>query len=109
MNFEIHPADVKKMIERGEAVKLIDVREVAEHQICNIEGAELIPMGTIPEQVSRLEEEADNALLVIFCHHGARSMNVVSWLRGNGIENCVSMAGGIDGWSALVDPSVPRY
>lgn len=109
MQLEIQPTEVRQLLDSGEAVKLIDVREVQEHQICRIEGAELIPMGTIPEQVSRLEAEADDARLVVFCHHGMRSLNVVSWLRGNGVENCVSMAGGIDAWSTLVDPSVPRY
>ena len=47
--------------------------------------------------------------LIVFCHHGMRSMNVVNWLRGQGIEACQSMAGGIEAWSASIDLSVPRY
>ncbi len=46
---------------------------------------------------------------MVYCHHGVRSLNVVNWLREQGIENCQSVAGGIDAWSLAVDPSVPRY
>lgn len=109
MNFEIHPQDVKHILDNGETVKLIDVREIAEHQLCRIDGAELIPMGTIPQHLTRLEDEAEDAKLVIFCHHGMRSLNVVAWLREKGVANCVSMSGGIDAWSLLIDSSVPRY
>ncbi len=109
MQFEIHPNEVKAQLDAGASIKLIDVREVKEHQICSIAGAELIPMGTVPQHLSRLEDEAEDAKLVIFCHHGMRSLNVVAWLREKGLSNCVSMSGGIDAWSLLVDASVPRY
>ena len=109
MNFEIHPQEVKSLMDAGDRIKLIDVREPLEHQICRIEGAELIPMGTVPQHVTRLEDEAEESKLVVFCHHGMRSLNVVAWLREKGITNCVSMAGGIDAWSLVVDTSVPRY
>jgi rhodanese-related sulfurtransferase len=45
----------------------------------------------------------------VFCHHGVRSLHVVNWLRGHGIENAQSMQGGIDAWSRRIDPTVPRY
>ena len=69
----------------------------------------LIPMDTIPRHLDRLEELAESATLIVFCHHGVRSANVVHWLRGQGIAACQSMAGGIDRWSTEVDPTVPRY
>jgi len=47
--------------------------------------------------------------LIVFCHHGVRSLSVVDWLRRQGVENCQSMAGGIDAWSTMIDASVPRY
>ncbi len=97
------------MMDEGERLLLIDVREPVEHQICHIEGAELIPMNTVPQRLQYLDGAADEMLLVIHCHHGMRSLNVVNWLRQQGVENCVSMAGGIDLWSAQVDPQVPRY
>jgi rhodanese-related sulfurtransferase len=64
-------------------------------------------MRSIPSHVNELDEE--DAGLVIFCHHGVRSLSVVDWLRRQGIENCQSMSGGIDLWSLQIDPSVPRY
>jgi rhodanese-related sulfurtransferase len=107
--FEITPQDVKQRIDRGEPVHLIDVRRPDEHAMTRIEGAELIPMDTIPRHVDQLEEWAESGPLIVFCHHGIRSANVVNWLRGQGVAACQSMAGGIERWSTEVDPSVPRY
>ena len=94
-------------MDRAVAVRLIDVREPEEHAICRIEGARLIPMRSIPQHLQDLDLEGPP--LVIFCHHGVRSLSVVDWLRRQGVENCHSMAGGIDLWSRQVDPAVPRY
>ena len=109
MDFEIHPQEVHGLLNNGGTVKLIDVREPHEHQVCRIEGSELIPMGTVPQHLTRLEDEAEDAQLIVYCHHGMRSLNVVAWLREKGVQNCVSMAGGIDAWSLVVDANVPRY
>jgi rhodanese-related sulfurtransferase len=106
---ETTPADVKRRLEAGEKIALIDVREPFEFQQARIEGAELIPMGSVPASLQQLEAKADEAALVIVCHHGVRSMQVAHWLRQQGIEDCQSMAGGIDRWSLDVDASVPRY
>jgi rhodanese-related sulfurtransferase len=61
----------------------------------------------VPQSLSSLRDEA--LPLVVFCHHGMRSLQVVSWLREQGLEGCVSMQGGIDQWSREIDPAVPRY
>ena len=107
--FETTPAEVQQRLDAGESLVLIDVRQPEEHAIARIEGSELIPMNTVPQALQSLEEKADSATLVVFCHHGVRSANVVNWLRGQGVSDCQSMAGGIDRWSTEVDPSVPRY
>ncbi len=104
---EITPSEVKDLIDSGAPVRLIDVREPGEHDICRIEGARLIPMRSIPEHWNELEG-ADSPI-VFFCHHGMRSLSVVDWLRRQGLENCRSMAGGIDLWSLQVDGTIPRY
>ena len=52
---------------------------------------------------------ATTATLIVYCHHGVRSLNVVNWLREQGVSGCQSMAGGIDRWSLQIDPSIPRY
>ncbi len=109
MPLELTPQELRPRLERGEAVTVIDVREPEEFAISRIEGSELIPMQSIPGQLQRLEALADNSDLAILCHHGVRSLNVAVWLRGQGIENCFSVSGGIDRWSREIDPRVPVY
>ena len=106
---EVQPADVKRRLDAGEKLHLIDVREAHEYAQARIEGAELIPMRTVPAELQSLDARADEGPLIVYCHHGVRSLNVVSWLREQGIEACQSMSGGIDAWSLTVDPRVPRY
>ncbi len=104
---EITPAEVSELLKGGTPLRLIDVREPAEHAICHIEGATLISMQSIPQRLNDLDKET--ARIVVFCHHGMRSLQVTDWLRRQGVEHCQSMAGGIDLWSAQIDPGVPRY
>ena len=66
-------------------------------------------MRTVPGELQRLDTLAEETPLVVFCHHGVRSLNVVHWLREQGVAACQSMAGGIDRWSLEIDPGVPRY
>jgi rhodanese-related sulfurtransferase len=104
---EIDPAEVKRRLDSGEAVRMLDVREPFEHQQASIQGAELIPMRAVPQSLDKLR--TGDGLLVVFCHHGMRSLQIVEWLRRQGVENCTSMAGGINRWSLEIDPAVPRY
>jgi len=106
---EVSPQEVKSRLDAGEKLALIDVREPNEFAITRIAGGELIPMRNVPGEIQRLEALADESTLIVFCHHGVRSLNVVNWLRQQGLESCQSMAGGIEAWSMLVDSSVPRY
>ena len=75
---EITPQDVKRLLDAGEKIRLIDVREIKEHNICRIEGAELIPMNTIPHKLEELSAQSEKATLIVFCHHGGRSLNVIN-------------------------------
>ena len=106
---ETTPQDIQRRLAAGEKLLLIDVREPNEFQATRIPDAELIPMRTIPAQLQRLEAASDDATLIVYCHHGIRSLNVVNWLREQGVPGCQSMAGGIDRWSLEIDPAVPRY
>jgi rhodanese-related sulfurtransferase len=106
---EIGPEDVQRRIDAGESLVLIDVHEPEEFAITRIDGATLIPMREIPASLQQLEAKAGEATLIVFCHHGVRSLNVAHWLREQGVAACQSMSGGIDAWSALVDPAVTRY
>jgi rhodanese-related sulfurtransferase len=104
---EISAGDVKAKLDAGEPLRLIDCREPFEWELCRIEGARLLPMNSIPQHLQELDD--DGPPIVVYCHHGVRSMSVVDWLRRQGVENCQSMSGGIDYWSLTVDRSVPRY
>jgi rhodanese-related sulfurtransferase len=106
---EISASEVKRKLEASDPLALIDVREHSEHAICRIDGAELIPMLIIPQHLPALRERAAQSQLVFYCHHGVRSLQVVNWLRRQGIASCQSLSGGIERWSLEVDPQVPRY
>ena len=105
-NIEVTPREVKSMMERGDKFLLIDVREKWEFETSWIEGAVLVPMREIPSNLAKFEE-ADN--IVLFCHHGIRSLDAAAWLRSQDVAGAKSMAGGIDRWAAEIDPKVPRY
>jgi rhodanese-related sulfurtransferase len=106
LDHEISATDAATLLnEKG--ARLIDVREPWEFATTSVEGSLLMPMG---EVASRAHQELDpEERLVVMCHHGVRSMNVTVWLRNQGFENVQSLRGGIDAWSAEVDPKVPRY
>ena len=94
---------------------LLDIREDFERSINRIPttgagaGADLhIAMGEIPTRLAEVVELAALAPVVIYCHHGVRSMTVVRWLVARGVANLVNLDGGIDAYST-VDPTVPRY
>jgi rhodanese-related sulfurtransferase len=105
-NIEISPRDVKAMLARGDKFAFVDVREQWEYDATRIEGSTLIPLRQIPANLATLQQAGE---IVLFCHHGMRSMDAAAWLRSQGVAGARSMSGGIDRWSAEVDPKVPRY
>ena len=106
LDYEISPAEAAALLKEKKA-RLIDVREPWEFQAASIAGSVLMPMGDVP---SRAHQELDpDERLVVLCHHGMRSLNTTVWLRNQGFEQAQSLRGGIDAWSAEVDPAIPRY
>jgi rhodanese-related sulfurtransferase len=105
-NIEIAPHEVKQLLDAGSELLFVDVREPWEHQTSRIEGSTLIPLREIPANLARLEEAGD---IVLFCHHGMRSLDAAAWLRSQGVEGARSMTGGIERWSTEIDSRVPRY
>jgi rhodanese-related sulfurtransferase len=105
---EIEPQQLAEKLRRGEPIYLIDVRNGWEHQLARLPDQAAIPL---QELAGRLDEvqPAPGAQVVCYCHHGVRSLTAASILREAGFENAVSLAGGIDLWSRLMDASVPRY
>jgi rhodanese-related sulfurtransferase len=81
-NIEIAPKEVKARMDRGEQFLFVDVREPWEHQTAHIEGAKLIPLGQILANFGELDVEGE---VVLFCHHGMRSLDAAAWLRSHGV------------------------
>lgn len=105
--WEITPLELRRRLDLGEPIVLVDVREPWEANIASLPGAVLIPLN---ELEYRAEEELDPMDdVVLFCHHGVRSMEAALILWDHGYEQVKSLAGGIDRWTQQVDPSLPRY
>jgi rhodanese-related sulfurtransferase len=98
--------ELADMRSAGKRHTLLDVREAREVDVCRLDGALHIPMAEVP---ARTEELPTDRLLVVVCHHGARSQMVVDFLRGAGFDNAVNLDGGIDAWACDIDQSMPRY
>ena len=105
-DLEITPSEIKERLDRGEKLLLVDVREPWETEICRIDGAKLIPMGSIPANLQALDSDDD---VICYCHHGMRSLDVAVWLRSQGVASAKSLAGGIERWSQEIDPRMRRY
>jgi rhodanese-related sulfurtransferase len=107
---EITPEAVSAWVElpSEQRPRLIDCREADELAICQIPGNEWFPLGTFPEAGAKLTADRERGI-VVYCHHGMRSLRATAFLRAQGVENAFSMSGGIDLWSQLIDPEVPRY
>ena len=106
MDYEITPQELKQRQGRSEELFLLDVREFWERQTASILPSEHIPMSEIPARVQELDPEQH---IVVYCHHGVRSLSVTDWLRKQGYEKVQSVSGGIDRWSLEIDPKVLRY
>jgi rhodanese-related sulfurtransferase len=105
---QIKPAELKRKLDAGEPVVLLDVRNYDEHAYCRLADSVLIPLGELAGRVEEVEPPAD-ALVVVYCHHGVRSLTGAAILAQAGIGNVASLSGGIEAWSTQIDPAVPRY
>ncbi len=105
--WEITPLELRRRLDLGEPLVLVDVRESWEVNLASIPGSLVIPLNEIEY---RAEEELDPLDdIVLICHHGIRSMEAALVLWDLGYEHVMSLAGGIDRWTTQVDPSLNRY
>jgi rhodanese-related sulfurtransferase len=105
-DIQIAPQELKQRLDKSEQLLIVDVREPWETQLGVITGAKLIPLNTIP---ANMEIFANAEEVIIYCHHGMRSLNAATWLRSQGVDGARSLTGGIERWSTEIDPKVPRY
>ena len=105
---EVSCQEVKQALETSETFLLIDCREADEYQTVCIDAATLLPMSQLAERAHELEGKQSERI-VVHCHHGQRSLQVVNWLRQQGFLQSQSMAGGIDVWAQEIEPGMLRY
>src|SRR5437868_13449508 len=102
---DMTPEELKRRLDSGEDLFVLDVREPNEYQIANL-GGYLIPLGDLPKRVNELDSSRE---IVAHCKMGGRSAKAVDFLRQAGFKKVRNLAGGINAWSEKVDPKVPKY
>ncbi len=105
---QLSPHEVDARLKSSTPPLLLDVRQPEEHQFAALPSSVLIPLGELFLRADELEEWK-NADVVVYCHHGIRSLNAIGQLRHLGFQKLHNLAGGIDRWSTELDASVPRY
>ncbi len=104
--WEIPVEELRRWREEGRPHLLLDVRTPREHAFAAIAGDVFLPLHELPE---RLDDLPRDRPIVVYCHLGGRSAQAVGYLRGHGFPQAINLEGGIDAWSATIDPVVPRY
>jgi adenylyltransferase/sulfurtransferase len=102
---QITPVELKRRIDAGEDVFILDVREPFEYQIANI-GGKLIPQNDVPQRLAEIDRERE---IVVQCKSGGRSQRIAEFLVQSGYPKVANLAGGILAWSDQVDPKLPKY
>jgi len=103
---ELSPRELKRLMENGSELLLLDVREPFEHELCSIDGSKLIPIGELERRLGELGRDDD---IVVYCHMGIRSARAAEFLTGRGFTKVRNLTGGIRAWAEEVDPGMPRY
>jgi molybdopterin/thiamine biosynthesis adenylyltransferase/rhodanese-related sulfurtransferase len=103
---EISAVELKQRLDRGDKLKILDVREPNEYQINRIEGSQLMPLGEVPRRYAELDPDEE---LIVQCKMGGRSAKAADFLRSVGFKRVLNLKGGILDWIDKVDPSQPKY
>ena len=102
---QLSAPELKTLLESGATIELVDVRTPDERECASINGSRLLDRA----YHDVLLQSDRNAAIVFYCHHGIRSQGAAEYFQRQGFRNLYNLQGGIDAWSLLVDPSVPRY
>ncbi len=102
---QISVTELKRRLDAGEDLFILDVREPYEYQIANI-GGKLIPMNDVPQRLAEIDRSRE---IVVQCRSGGRSQRVAEFLAGQGYANVKNLAGGILAWADQIDPRIPKY
>src|SRR5205085_10568545 len=105
---QISPRDLAVRVTSGQTTRLIDVRQPWENELAALPGSLLIPLNELAQRSQEIPLDA-GLVIIVYCHHGIRSLSAAGYLERLGLTNVFSLSGGIDAWSCEIDPSVPRY
>lgn len=114
-DLEIAVAEAAALLAAGARVRLVDCREEDEFAYCRLPGADCLPLSRFAEECSRPlpvpgpEDTGPDGAIIVYCHHGMRSLSATRFLRQRGHRRVWSLRGGIDAWAREIDASVPRY
>jgi rhodanese-related sulfurtransferase len=103
---EISAVELKRRLESGESLCLIDVREPWEVAIARLPGSVHIPLYQIPLRLKELDADSD---IIVMCKAGSRSRRAAEFLAQSGFHKVSNLTGGIDAWTTDVDPTLPSY
>jgi len=103
---ELDAVALHRLIDKGQVIQVVDVRQPYEWDICHLPGATLIPLGDL---AGRLEELDPDLPVVAYCHTGIRSLMAVQMMAAAGFGKAKNLTGGIEGWARTVDPGMARY
>ena len=103
----ISPSELKARLERGDKIRVIDVRETDEWAVAKIPTAELIPLSQF--QNLAMQELSPEEEIILYCHHGVRSARAQGYLKAQGYDKVLNLTGGIDAWALQVEPAMKRY
>ena len=103
---EISPQELKQKLDDNNSLFLLDVREQSEYDIVHLEDAQLIPLNTLPHHIDTLPSDKE---IVVYCHHGQRSLYATAYLHQNGYTEAKNLTGGIDQWAAEINTTLRRY
>ena len=106
MDIEITVMQAKELREKNPLIQFLDVREPEEFEIGHIKETLHIPLNMIPYNLGEIPKEKP---LIVYCHHGMRSLKAVEYLIAKGFDNVVNLDGGIHEWSTKIDPTIPIY
>lgn len=106
MDIEITVMQAKELREKNPSIQFLDVREPEEVEIGHIKETLHIPLNLIPHNLENIPKEDT---LIVYCHHGMRSLKAVEYLKAIGFDNVLNLTGGIHEWSTKIDSSIPTY
>ncbi|ORV72524.1 molybdopterin biosynthesis-like protein MoeZ [Mycolicibacter hiberniae] len=104
----ITPVELRQLLDSGQPLALIDVREPGEWAINRIEGAQLVPQSTI-NSGEGLAQFPQDRMSVLYCKTGVRSAEVLAVLKEAGFANAVHLGGGIVAWASQMQPDMVMY